>query len=269
MAISLAPAANFSFPIDLLNRLSSRPGVGIREAAYGPGARGGIDLYWPEAVHAPPTVVFFYGGGWEAGNRAMYRFVGNALAARGIACAIPDYRLFPQARFPVFMADAAAALAWTARLPGVDAGRLFLMGHSAGAHIATLLALDPRYRDAAAAPPLRGVIGLAGPYDFLPLRSPVLREIFGPEAGWAATQPVRFVNAAAPPMLLATGARDRTVLPRNTRCLAAALRAAGVPVTERVYPALGHRALIGGFAPFLAPLLPVRRAVLDFIGNLT
>lgn len=269
MAASLAPATSYGFPIDLLNRLSSRQGVIHREGVYAPGARGGVDLYWPEATRDPPTVLFFYGGGWEAGERAMYRFVGNALASQGIACAIPDYRVFPQARFPDFMHDAAAALAWTAKLPGVGVRRLFLMGHSAGAHIATLLALDTRYRDAAGAPAPRGVIGLSGPYDFLPLRSPVLREIFGAEASWPVSQPIRFVTPGAPPMLLATGAWDRTVLPRNTRHLAAALRAAGVAVSERVFPMLGHRALVGGFAPVLASLLPVQRAVLDFVRGLT
>lgn len=268
MAAGLVSAASFGFPIDQLNRLSPRRGVVLREGAYAPGPRGAIDLYWPQAACNPPTVVFFYGGGWEAGERRMYRFLGTALAACGIACAIPDYRLYPEVRFPAFMEDAAAALAWAAARPGVAAERLFLMGHSAGAQIATLLALDPRYRRAMAAPTPRGVIGLAGPYDFLPLRSPVLREIFGPEACWPDSQPIRFVTPAAPPMLLAAGAKDRTVLPENTRRLEAALREAGAAVTARIYPGLGHRALIGGFASVLAPLLPVRRAVRRFIGSL-
>lgn len=269
MSAALAPPARFGVAIDLLNRLSPRRGIRLTEAAYAPGPRGGIDLYWPEAVRDPPVVLFFYGGGWEAGERAMYRFVGTALAACGVACAIPDYRLFPAVRFPGFMEDAAAALAWLAARPGVAAERLLLMGHSAGAQIAALLALDPRYRVAAGAPAPCGVIGLAGPYDFLPLRTPVLRAIFGPEVQWPESQPIRFVTPAAAPMLLAAGARDRTVLPRNTQRLAAALREAGVTVTAQVYPGLGHRALIGGFASVLAPVLPVRRAVLDFIRSTT
>lgn len=268
MAVSLAPAPAFGFPIDLLNSLSPRRGVVVRQAAYMAGRRGGIDVYWPEGDRTPPVVLFLYGGGWEAGERAMYRFVGTALAARGVACAIPDYRLFPEVRFPAFMHDAAAALAWIAGRPGVTADRLFLMGHSAGAQIATLLALDPRYQQVAGAPAPRGVIGLAGPYDFLPLQSPVLRAIFGPESQWSESQPIRFVTPCAPPMLLAAGAWDRTVLPGNTQRLAAALRQAGTSVTARVYPGLGHRALIGGFASILAPLLPVRRAALQFIWSL-
>ncbi|MGC8475970.1 MAG: alpha/beta hydrolase [Acetobacteraceae bacterium] len=264
-ATSILPASEFGFAVDLVNRLAPRRGVRHAEAAYGPGARGGIDLYRPADARRAPTILFFYGGGWEDGARAMYRFVGAALAARGVACAIPDYRLFPEVRFPAFMEDAAAALAWLAARPWVDRARLLVMGHSAGAQIATLLALDPRYRRAAGAPVPAGVIGLAGPYDFLPLRTPVLQRIFGPAETWPDSQPVRFVHPDAPPMLLAAGARDRTVLPRNTRSLEAALRRVGAPVRARIYPGLGHRALIGGFAEGLAPLLPVRRAVLGFI----
>lgn len=265
MAASLAPPPAFGFPIDLLNRLSPRRGVVRHTAVYRAGSRGEVDLYLPEGARNPPTVLFFYGGGWEAGDRGMYRFVGSMLAAAGIACAIPDYRLFPEVRFPTFMEDAASALAWLAGRPGINPLRLFLMGHSAGAQIATLLALDPRYRDAAGAPAPRAVIGLAGPYDFLPLRSAVLKQIFGPETQWPVSQPIRFVTPDAPPMLLAAGALDRTVLPRNTRRLGAALRDAGVPVTTHIYPALGHRTLIAGFASVIAPLLPVQREVLRFI----
>ena len=264
-----APATEFGVMLALVNRLAPRRRVRHTEAAYGPGPRGGIDLYRPAEARDPPGVLFFYGGGWETGARAMYRFVGATLAAHGIACAIPDYRLFPEARFPAFMEDAAAALAFLAARRFVDPARLVLMGHSAGAQIATLLALDPRHRRAAGAPAPAGVVGLAGPYDFLPLRSPVLREIFGPAETWPDSQPVRFVSAEAPPMLLATGARDRTVLPRNTRSLEAALRRVGAPVTAQVYPGLGHRALIGAFAPGLGTLLPVRRAVLRFIRRVT
>jgi acetyl esterase/lipase len=267
-ASAIPPAPQDGFTLAVLNRLAPRRGVRHQLAAYAAGPRGGIDLYRPAEARDPPTVLFFYGGGWEEGARAMYRFVGAALASRGIACAIPDYRLFPEVRFPAFMEDAAAALAWIAARPWVDPARLVLMGHSAGAQIATLLALDPRYRQAAGAPAPAAVIGLAGPYDFLPLRSPVLQQIFGPAEGWPDSQPVRFVTEDAPPMLLATGARDRTVLPRNTTSLAAALRRVGARVTARVYPGLGHRALIGGFAPVLGSLLPVRRAVVRFIRRL-
>ena len=276
-AILASPArARGGFAVDLLNRLSPRRGITIREGvAYGPGPRHRLDIYSPArtAAAAPaPAVVFFYGGGWEEGDRGIYRFVGAALAARGILTLVPDYRLYPEVRFPAFMEDAAAAVAWARSFLitlGGDPGRLFLMGHSAGAQIATLLALDPSYLRAAgmAGGRLAGVIGLAGPYDFLPLRSPTLKAIFGPEAAWPVSQPITYASAAAPPMLLAAGTADRVVDPGNTERLAARLRAVGATVEMRLYRGLGHRVLIGGFASALAPWLPVRREALRFIAQ--
>ncbi len=182
---------------------------------------------------------------------------------------IADYRLYPEIRFPAYMQDAAAAVAWAhanaARFGG-DPHRLFLMGHSAGGQIVALLALDPSYLGEVDLSPqhdLCGVIGLAGPYDFLPLHSATLEKIFGPEP--ERSQPINFVSAQAPPMLLLAGSDDDTVDPANTLRLAARLRAAGGAVEEKIYPGVGHKTLIGAFSGPLAFVAPVRDAVLRFV----
>ena len=215
-------------------------------------------------------VVFFYGGGWEDGDRGLYRFVGAELAAHGIVAIIPDYRVYPEAVFPAFMQDAAQAVAWArdhAAQFGGDPNRLFLMGHSAGGQIATLLAFDSEYLQAVGIDTrtIRGVVGLAGPYDFLPLKTATLKAIFGPESEWPRSQPIDYVAAGAPATLLLAGSTDDTVDPGNTRRLAARLRAAGDQVTATIYPSVGHETLIGAFAPALSFLAPTRRDVLDFI----
>jgi acetyl esterase/lipase len=201
----------------------------------------------------------------------MYRFVGAALAARGVMTVIPDYRLYPEVRFPAFMNDAAAAVAWTnanaARFGG-DPHRLFLMGHSAGAQIAALLALDGSYLRADGLSPqsdVCGVVGLAGPYDFLPLESATLKAIFGPEDEWPRSQPINFVTSQAPPMLLLAGRDDDIVDPGNTLRLAARLRAAGTSVEDELYPGVGHKTLIAAFSGPLTFLAPVREATLRFV----
>ncbi len=246
---------------------------------YGPGQRHRLDIYSPSphpngALRMAPVVVFFYGGGWEEGDRDFYRFVGAALAERGIVTVVPDYRLFPEIRFPGFLEDAAQAVGWVqAEIGdfGGDPGRVFLMGHSAGAYIAAMLALDATWLSGARAaslrpaPKLRGVIGLAGPYDFLPLHTEVLRAIFGPPETLWQTQPIEFVSPAAPPMFLAHGARDRIVLPRNSTRLSARLRAAGCIAETRLYPVIGHKLLIAGMARPLRFVAPVLHDSLDFI----
>jgi acetyl esterase/lipase len=260
-------------PTAVLNALAPHRGITpTYDIAYADGPRHTLDIYAPRPTAKPaPVVVFFYGGAWASGNKAMYRFIGASLAARGVLVVIPDYRLYPEVRFPKFMDDAAQAVAWThanaARLGG-DPSRLFLMGHSAGAHIATLLALDASYLRAVHLSPAHdvcGVIGLAGPYDFLPLHDATLEAVFGPEAERPLSQPINFVSAQAPPMLLLSGRDDYTVDPGNTVRLAGKLRAAGGTVEHRLYPVIGHTTLIAAFSAPLSFLAPVRRATLDFI----
>ncbi|WP_428490670.1 alpha/beta hydrolase [Rhodopila sp.] len=259
-------------PAALLNLTAPRAGVTrSSDIAYAPGPDHALDIYAPSHRCADaPVVVFFYGGGWESGSRGGYRFVGASMAARGVVTVIPDYRLYPTVRFPAFMRDAAEAVAWTrahVAQYGGDPNRLFLMGHSAGGQIATLLALDGTYLRADGVDPrqIRGVIGLAGPYDFLPLRSRTLKAIFGPETEWPRSQPINYVTSAAPPMMLAAGTADDTVDPGNTTRLAARLRQDGVAVDEHLYPGLGHKLLIGAFASVLTSFAPVRRDTLRFI----
>ncbi len=256
-------------PVRVLNDLA--PDYLVAEGiAYGPELRQRLDVYAPPPRRRPaPVIVFLYGGGWTEGSRSLYRFVGGALAEAGAVVVIPDYRLYPAVRFPGFVQDCARATAWAARQAAAygGAGAPVLMGHSAGAYNAAMLGLDPQWLGAAGFDRrlLRGVIGLAGPYDFLPLDTDQLRDIFGPPPR-EHTQPVAFVDAAAPAFFLAAGSADRTVRPRNTTALAARLRASGRPVSERIYPGVDHREIIGALAGPLRFLAPTYQDTCGFVG---
>lgn len=240
--------------------------------SYMPGERGTLDVYTPKGAKNAPIVVFFYGGSWQMGRKSLYRFVGHALAARGIVAVIPDYRVYPEVRFPDFLQDGARAFRWAkdhANSIGGDAERIFVMGHSAGAHIAAMLALDPQWLADEALDPAKdvaGLVGLSGPYDFLPLQSEKLVAVFG-DNNRPETQPINFVTMTAPAAFLATGDEDDVVLPRNSARLADRLRGAGVPVEHTVYPGRGHfgtiMAMIGPFQ-YLAPVIG---DVARFIGS--
>jgi acetyl esterase/lipase len=263
LASALALSAGCSGP-DVVNALKPSDGYRVERALrYGPGPRGLLDLYLPDGAPADaPAVVFFYGGNWQSGARGDYRFVGQAFASQGFLAVIPDYRLYPLARFPDFLQDAAAAVAWTRdRLRGPDGAPrpLFLAGHSAGAYIAAMLTLDERWLEEAGAPAretVRAAAGLAGPYDFLPLRSASLKQIFGPEEGRAATQPINHADGDEPPLLLLTGDADATVRPGNTARLARRIEERGGRVEMRVYPNVGHIALVAALASPLRSLAP-------------
>jgi acetyl esterase/lipase len=130
-----------------------------------------------------------------------------------------------------------------------------------------MLAFNPSYLRAAGLDgrAIKGFIGLAGPYDFLPLTSGLLRNVFGYPDTSPATQPINFVAAGSPPALLVVAAQDRIVDPGNSARLAARTRAAGGTVREVSYEQLDHRTVIGALAAPLRGLAPVLDDVAGFV----
>lgn len=247
-------------PVGLLNVFVPQ-GDAERHAgiAYGAAPRQRLDVYVPQRSAAsapPPVIVFFYGGSWRGGDRGSYRFAAEALTSRGFVVVVPDYRVYPEVRYPGFIEDGASAVAWTRReiiRYGGDPSRIFLMGHSAGAHIAAMLAYDDEFlaKVGLARRDIAGLIGLAGPYDFLPLTDPKLKAVFSSEEKLDLTQPLHYVRGGEPPSLLVTGERDTTVSPANTTRLAKRLREVGSMVEEKRYETLNHYTLLARLA---APL---------------
>jgi acetyl esterase/lipase len=246
--------------------------LAAKDQSFADGPRGRLDVYTPRKPgEGRPVVVFFYGGSWQGGTKAHYRFAGRALAAQGFVTAVADYRLHPHAPYPAFLEDGAAAVRWVlANVAdyGGDPGKLVLAGHSAGAYNAAMLALDPRWLgDERAA--VKGLAGLAGPYDFLPLDSAVSKAVFGEVADLPLTQPIAFAGPDAPPAFLAHGAADTTVRPVQSERLARRLREAGVEVEAPVYPGIGHVAILAALARALRGKAPVLRDLADFIRRVT
>jgi acetyl esterase/lipase len=243
--------------------------IAAQTRTYAPQHDLELDIYRPSpGTASAPVALFFYGGSWRSGSREGYAFVARALAARGILAIVADYRTYPQGRFPDFEIDAAVATRWTidhaAEWSG-DPARVFLVGHSAGAQIVALLATDARYLAAQGLKPrdLAGVVGIAGPYDFLPFTDPKIKEVFGEESQWPASQPVNFVDGDEPPFLLLNGSDDRVVDPHNSASLAQRLHAAGVAVTHTQYRGVGHFRILAAMRyPALASTLA---DVTDFI----
>jgi acetyl esterase/lipase len=264
-------------PLKTFNSLVPKDGgtvLAARDQAFAGGPRGRLDLYAPRGTQSGaklPIIVFFYGGSWNSGAKEGYAFAGRALAARGFLVAVPDYRLVPQVHYPGFIEDGAAAVRWVranaARFGG-DPDRVVLAGHSAGAYNAAMLAYDQRWlgSDHAA---IRGFVGLAGPYSFLPLDSPVTRAAFGRSPDLNATQPVTHAGAGDPPALLLVAAQDRLVFPRNSERLAAALQAGGVPAEVRTYDEVGHVGILTAMSRPLRRKAPVVRDLTDFAARVT
>lgn len=252
LAVALLRVLAACSPLPLLNALV--PGDGYTrttDLAYGHLARQKLDVYVPVngSRGAKPVVVFFYGGSWESGDKADYRFAAEALTSQGFVAVVPNYRLYPEVLFPDFLDDAAKAARWVKdniAHHGGDQKRVFLMGHSAGAHIAAMLTLDAEYLAKVKLAPkdFCGMIGLAGPYDFLPLKKLTLKTIFGPEEGRWRSQPINYVSGNNPPLLLLVGKKDTLVSPGNTERLAAKVESKGGPVKMVEYADYGHMEMV-------------------------
>jgi acetyl esterase/lipase len=238
--------------------------------AYGPDARQRLDVYRPtEARAAGPMVVFLYGGRWSSGTREDYRLLGDAFTRRGWVAVVPDYRLAPSVQFPAWVQDAALAVRWArdhaARFGG-DTSRIFVIGHSAGAHSAALLALDERFLRAAGVPngAVKGFVALAGPVETTWTDADV-QALMGPPAGWPATYPATHVDGREPPLLLLHGDEDRTVSVGNSLRLEERIRARGGCARTVVYRGVGHVEIVVALSAPRLGIAPVLDDVAAFV----
>ncbi|HEY0266323.1 MAG TPA: alpha/beta hydrolase [Rhizomicrobium sp.] len=259
-------------PFGAINLLVPRTGFAVhRGLAFGADARQMLDVYVPDGLMGPaPVLLFFYGGGWQGGRREQYLAFGQAFASAGMVTVVADYRLYPQVKYPDFVADAAAALAWVhghiARYGG-DPGRVFVSGHSAGAYNAVMLASEPKFIAAhgGSLSWIRGVIGISGPYNFLPMRDPIYVDMFHGTDN-TDSMPVYHVDGPRPPMWLATGTGDDTVGQKNTDDMARTLRGHGSPVEVVKYKGIGHIGIILSLVPGFRGMTSLRRDMIRFIG---
>jgi acetyl esterase/lipase len=245
------------------------------DIAYGPSSSQRLDVFRRRLPGGEgrlrKTILFFHGGGWSRGTKDRLHFVGRTLAAAGYIVVSADYRLYPEVRFPTFVYDAARATAWVhanIRRWGGDRNRIYLMGHSAGAHIAMLVALDPRYLRAAGVPRsvIRGVIGSSGPYSFDPHRHWRNRKTFAAHPGINA-RPITYVAHHGPRLLLMQGGLDRRVLQSDAEAMAAAYRRAGGWVRLLIYPRWGHNGPLLALTPRRRESAPVLAEIAKFVGR--
>lgn len=262
--------------LQMLNATVSHRGyVRTPDIAYGPDPRQKLDVYRPKKISPDAkVVVFFYGGSWREGSKTDYRFVAKALTSRGFIVVLPDYRLYPEVIFPAFVEDGASAMRWVRdniSTYGGDTNQLYLMGHSAGSHIAALLTLDAHYLKAVGLDRhiIRATATLSGPYDFTP--NPWDRPVFGMATNQTAIdqniEPITFVDGKEPPMLLVQGLRDKIVAPSNAVNLAARIRQACGEVEYISYPKRGHASVVVALVWPYQWLAPVLDDVTDYFNG--
>lgn len=250
--------------VGVLNALARSPDEVERDVAYGPLDRQRLDVYRTGGGGDAPVLLFIHGGSWQDGSKDDYPFLGSALARIGIETVVADYRLHPEVIYPSFVEDVAAAITFTKR--EIAGGRpLFLMGHSAGAHIAALAAGDPRFLEGGGGVCglLAGFIGVSGPYDFK-FTEDVYKRIF-PEQIRETAKPVNHASGPFPPALLLHGTDDETVLPLRSVQMEEALRTAGNSVDLKLYEGVNHLIIVGALAPILRSRAPTLEDIRAFV----
>ncbi len=271
-ALALGACSQLSFAV--VNAPAYVDGIKmVMGVPYGTRPQQNLDLYIPESENADalPVVVFFHGGRWTEGNTGLYKFVGSRLAKAGYLVVLPNYRKYPDVKFPEMMEDPAKAVAWVADNIGEyggDAGSIQLMGHSSGAHMGALLAADERYLAAQGKDRglIKSFVGLAGPYHFTPDEDDLI-DMFGPESEYPQMQLGTFIDADDPPMLLLWGEKDDLVGIINIENTIAAAEGRGFKprITAKTYPSLDHTGIMSAFTWVFEKKSSVVSDVLEFL----
>ena len=261
----------------LVNRLASLSDYSaIENIPYGPDKLQRLSVYRPgnlppNVKMTPSTIIFFYGGCWggcQTRNKEDFLFVAEAITSRGYLAILVDYRRHPAVKFPEIIDDVRRAVEWVhhnIEQYGGDPQRLFLMGHSAGAHLGAMLTLDETYLTMDTYQGIRGFIGLAGPYDFLPHTEPYQKVVFGPETRYADSQPINFVDGTEPPLLLLYGHEDTTVKPKNIMNLAQKVWIHGGTVETHFYDGIDHAEILAALSIPLQSTTPILVDIFHFV----
>ena len=225
--------------------------------AYGPDEFNQLNVYVP-ANHSPEanlsTVIFFYGGCWggcRTYTKEHYLFVAQALTSQSYITVLTDYRRYPHVKFPEIIDDARASVEWVKsniNQFGGNPGSIYLMGHSAGAHLGAMLTFNKTYLQPETYAGIKGFIGLAGPYDFLPLTKPYQQAVFAPPSKYPESQPINFVDGQEPPLLLLYGNNDKIIKPRDIQNLSAKVAAIGGSVTSHYYDDIDHISILSALS---------------------
>lgn len=216
--LGLFAACSALDPLMQRDRVAVHEDLTYRSGSENPKHR--LDLFAPRGAAAYPTAVFIHGGFWRNQDKRYYRpilglywNIGLALARRGVGTAVINYRLHPEASIDEQLDDVRSALAWVrVNIPahGGDADHLYLIGHSAGGHLASLVG-------AGSPPGVRGVIALSPILDIdhmarvqpAEFNQETTYPIFGRDsARWSAYSPARQWKSTSPPLLLLIGSED-------------------------------------------------------------
>ncbi len=249
----------------------------IENHPYKKGQHNTLDIYIPDLAKLQknqlPVIIFFYGGCWggcTTFDKSYYQFVGQAMTSKHFITVIGNYRRYPEVTFQGIIKDSQQLVTWVTQNIGQYSGdpdHLFLMGHSSGAHLAAMLTVNKNLLDPETYQSIKGFIGLAGAYDFLPLTKPYQKILFGPIEKYPESQPINFVTGSEPPVLLLHGSQDKTTLPENSINLNQKINKMGGHGYLKIYRGMDHTDILSALALPFQETEPVLADITNFISN--
>ncbi len=250
------------------------------DVAYGSETLQTLDIYAPRGRKAlKPVLIFIHGGGWQVGDKKRYKEMGQFYADKSVVLVAINYRLSPDVVHPAHAQDSAKAVKWVydnIDQYGGDKQKLYLSGHSAGAHLSALLGTDPKYLAEHGLKPtiFKAVMpNDTASFDFLnPIQKgkwlvqPMIDKAFGTDPeGLKEASPITHArsNKGFPPFVMfVTETRDDAV--EQTRLFNEALSLSGANSEYHVIDGKTHRQMAKGM---FDPKSPISKKILDVIWN--
>jgi acetyl esterase/lipase len=221
----------------------------VKDVAYNTAAdadaeRHKLDLYLPKGMKGYPVFFFIHGGSWRSGNKNLYAPIGKVFAERGVGFVATNYRLSPKVKHPAHAEDVARAFAWVVgnvARHGGNPKQVYLGGHSAGGHLAALLATDESYlkKHKVSVADVKAVVPISGVYDVSNER---LADRFG-EDGQKAS-PMTHVKAKLPPFLVLYADKDYAGLGQQAEAFGEGMKKAKCDVEVRMIKGRDHISII-------------------------
>lgn len=257
-------------PVQLLNGITPSRSFNLeKNLSYGELDRHKLDIYRAETPKAgAPVLVFIHGGGWDSGSKDIYKFLAEGFTLEGYDVVVPNYRLYPEARYPDFLEDSAKAVAFTARQ--FEGRPLVLMGHSAGAYNVLMLGLNGDYlleNMTDVCQTVSGIVSLAGPVGIVPLESDPLITIF-PDRFTKEDAPLNHADNLVPALLLINGDEDKSVYPQNAQALGEKVSERGGKADVKIYEGLDHIDVVRLLSRHFDGDSSLKSDILAFIGRL-
>ena len=257
-------------PVTILNGITpSSTFDRTKNVSFGEGERDILDIYRSEKPKAEaPVLVFVHGGSWDSGSKNIYKFLAEGFTKSGYDIVVPNYRLYPDTKFPGFLEDNAKAVAYTkAEFPG---RQIVLVGHSAGAYNVLMLGFrDEFLREVSVdlCADVAGIVALAAPVGLTPLTEEPLVTIF-PDRFTADDAVINNSNGQVPALFLGHGENDTTVNPKNSEVLAEKVIARGGQASVQIYPGQSHTDMVKVLSRHFDGDANLKADIVNFIDNL-